>query len=202
MPATSFGAVILAGGASTRMGRDKAWLAVDGQPLLQRQVEVVRETGAEAVWISGRSGVDYAAMGVPVLLDATPGLGPLAGVHEALRVVPQDLLLVLAVDLPRMTSGLLRWLRDQSRARCGVVPVVGGNWEPLAAFYPRGMERLISGELAAGRLAMRGMIRKALDLGWVRLVEVRGEDAGCFANWNAPDDLSPRSGTGASGTAG
>ncbi len=65
----NFSAVILAGGKSSRMGRDKAWLEFDGQSLLARQIACVRRAGASEVFISGRAGVDYSAFGCPVMED-------------------------------------------------------------------------------------------------------------------------------------
>ncbi len=65
----SFGAVILAGGQSSRMGQDKAFVMLHGKYLLQAQIEIVRAAGFSEILISGRPGVDYSAFGLPVLLD-------------------------------------------------------------------------------------------------------------------------------------
>ena len=81
----NFSAVILAGGQSRRMGRDKAWLPLDGQPLLARQIELVRELAPEELFISGRSDTDYTRLGCPVLTDEFTDAGPLAGLRPAWR---------------------------------------------------------------------------------------------------------------------
>ena len=73
-----FSAVILAGGRSSRMGQDKAWLPIDGQPLLARQISLVRELDPVELLISGRSGTDYRSLGCRVLTDGFPDAGPLA----------------------------------------------------------------------------------------------------------------------------
>src|SRR5690349_130325 len=80
----NFSAVILAGGKSSRMGRDKAWLEINGQILLTRQIELVQAGGATEVFISGRAGMDYSAFGCRVLQDRFPNAGPLAGIERAL----------------------------------------------------------------------------------------------------------------------
>ena len=80
-----FSAVILAGGKSIRMGRDKAWLPLDGQPLLARQIAVVRELDPVELFISGRNDTDYSSLGYPVLQDAFPDAGPLAGIAADTR---------------------------------------------------------------------------------------------------------------------
>src|SRR5215471_18172273 len=96
-------AVILAGGESSRMGRDKAWVELDGQPLLEHALMTVRSSGISEIFISGRAGTDYSRLRCPVLLDRESGSGPLAGIERALETTQAALTLVLAVDLPRMT---------------------------------------------------------------------------------------------------
>jgi molybdopterin-guanine dinucleotide biosynthesis protein A len=75
-------AVILAGGESRRMGFDKAWMKLDGKPLLELAVAKVRELGIEAAFISGRAGVDYSVFHCPILIDLEPGFGPLGGIEK------------------------------------------------------------------------------------------------------------------------
>src|ERR1041384_571654 len=92
----NFSAVILAGGASRRMGRDKAWVEVAGESLLSRAVATVRRAGASEVLISGRPGVNYSTLEARVLFDGKPGQGPLGGIEQALAVANFPLVLVLA----------------------------------------------------------------------------------------------------------
>src|SRR5258705_13766374 len=88
----NFSAVILAGGKSSRMGRDKAWLEAGGQSLLARQIGLVRELGAAEVFISGRADADYSEFGCRVLQDKFPDAGPLAGIERALDATTSPLL--------------------------------------------------------------------------------------------------------------
>jgi molybdenum cofactor guanylyltransferase len=102
-----FAGIVLAGGASSRMGRDKATLALHGRSLLQHAVDTLRAAGADPVLVSGdRPGFDC----VP---DRTPGLGPLGGLASVLTARPDlhdRLLLVMAVDTPRLQPPALRAL--------------------------------------------------------------------------------------------
>src|ERR1051325_1673089 len=111
-------AVILAGGRSRRMGRDKAWLEFRGRPLIVRAVELARGLGVREIFISGRAEVDYSQLNCRVLLDEQPGLGPVAGIERALQAAEAPLLLVLAVDLPRMTPDFLNQLIRHGDASC------------------------------------------------------------------------------------
>jgi molybdopterin-guanine dinucleotide biosynthesis protein A len=183
------GAVILAGGRSSRMGRDKAWIEWAGQPLIAHALEKVRRLGVAEVFISGRPDVDYGALGCPVLLDREPGRGPLGGIERALHECASPLLLVLAVDLPHMTAGLLARLAARCDARTGAVPKLGDKLEPLAAIYPRRCHALARAALAQARAAARDFATACLREQAVRVFPVAAADAGCFANWNRPDDL-------------
>jgi molybdopterin-guanine dinucleotide biosynthesis protein A len=184
-----FSALILAGGASARMGRDKAWIEVDGQPLIQRQIQLARVAGAAEVFVSGRRECDYHSLTVPILYDEVPGLGPLAGVEQGLSCSSCDMLLVLAVDLARLSPEILKVLRRRCRDGRGAVPWVRHHPEPLAAFYPRAILPMVTEQLRAGRLAMRDLVMRALAAGMVECVELGLGAIAAFANWNEPRDL-------------
>src|SRR5438067_5066315 len=95
--AFDFAAVLLAGGKSSRMGRDKASVVIDGQPLWQRQLATLRATHPCELYISGKVDGPYADSGVELVIDSSPGHGPLAGLEAALLRTHQPLLLVLAI---------------------------------------------------------------------------------------------------------
>lgn len=182
-------AVILAGGKSTRMGHDKAWVRLDGRPLLVHAVEKVRALGASEIFISGREGVDYPALKLPVLRDLQPGLGPLGGIERALHECQAPLLLVLAVDLPRMTAPFLRKLYARCDRLTGAVPKLKGELEPLAAIYPKRCHAFAFAAVTRNCRAARGFAEACLRERAVRALRVTSADAGCFFNWNNPGDL-------------
>ena len=82
---SDFSAVLLAGGKSTRMGRDKAAVLVEGRELWARQLDTLRRTGAGELFISGFSDGPYAAAGLSIIADENVGFGPLGGIVAALR---------------------------------------------------------------------------------------------------------------------
>ena len=186
-------AVILAGGQSLRMGRDKAWLEVEGQPLLRRTGETVRALGVEEIFISGRAGADYSALKLPVLIDLESGGGPLGGIERGLDAASSPLLLVLAVDLPQMTTAFLEKLFAGCDSQTGAVPQLAGGLEPLAAIYPKRCHAIAVQCLAGGRLAAREFAVACLRENAVKLFPVAASDAALFANCNTPDDLPPKS---------
>lgn len=186
----NFSAVILAGGKSSRMGRDKARLEVGGQILLARQIQLAREAGATEVFLSGRAETDYAEFGCWVLPDKYPGAGPLAGIERALDAASSDRLLVLAVDLPEMNADLLKRLLANCSENAGVIPRLNGNIEPLAAIYPKAAHPLVEVLLGDGNNAVMNFARLCVESGLARFLELSADDARHFTNWNSPADLA------------
>jgi len=189
-----FSAVILAGGRSSRMLRDKAFLPCRGTTLIARQVGLVRELAPAEIFISGRADADYGALSLPVLLDRFTDLGPLAGVERALGEAHSPLLLVLAVDLPDMTADFLRGLAARCRAGAGVVPRTSQGLEPLAAFYPTSMQPIATAMLREERAAMSEFIRRGVEDGLVDEYASPSADEAWFRNWNGPEDAGPAEG--------
>lgn len=100
--------VVLAGGLSTRMGRDKAMLGWHGRPLIERQLDALRASGVDDVRVSGDR-PDYGG-----IADAQPQLGPLGGLAGIADAVAVDVdLLVVPVDMPMLGAALLRRLRSE-----------------------------------------------------------------------------------------
>jgi molybdopterin-guanine dinucleotide biosynthesis protein A len=187
----SLSAVLLAGGTSQRMGRDKALLPLPGTNLLlwQRQLRVLEELGAEKIFWSGPARPGTPAS-VEQVIDSHRGAGPLAGISACLRLVTTDLLAVLAVDLPHMDSPYLKALAQRCTAVRGAVPQRGDDFEPLAAIYPRLVGPLAEDRLRQGRYTMQEFVREALRRELIESVPVEDGDADKFANLNAPEDLA------------
>src|SRR5450631_272010 len=97
-------AVLLAGGESRRMGRDKAAITFRGEPLWQRQLEVLRALLPEKIFVSVRQEPSWLSLETELLLDEPPSRGPLSGLTRALASTQTSHLVVLAVDMPFMTS--------------------------------------------------------------------------------------------------
>ena len=182
-----FTAVLLAGGQSRRMGRDKAGLEIEGVPLWQRQLATLRATEPAELLISGRIDGPYAGSGIKILPDETAGLGPLGGIATALRQMKTDLLLVLAIDLPDMTPEFL--LRLTSRDS-GIVPESEDHLEPLAATYPRTCFPVAESTLHSADHSMHAFVRSALGLGLLATFPAAAAERFLFRNLNTPSDLT------------
>jgi len=127
-------AFVLAGGKSSRMGRDKALLDLGGKPLLRRAIELAF-TASHDVRIVGDP-EKYACFG-RVVADLHADRGPLGGIHAALCATSTDLNLILATDLPFIDPGFLQHLitTAESTDALVTVPRIDGYFEPLCAIY-------------------------------------------------------------------
>ncbi len=184
-----FSAVLLAGGRSTRMGRDKAALLLDGEPLWQRQIATLRATGADELLISVRAGSTIAVIGARIVEDRTPDAGPLAALEAVLPCIAHTHAIVLAVDLPAMRADFLAMLVEIALAKdCGVVPEIGGCFEPLAAVYTPPILPLVRECLRGPDRSMQNLLRIAKDRGLLIAHPLRDEDRALFRNLNFPKD--------------
>jgi molybdopterin-guanine dinucleotide biosynthesis protein A len=134
---TDLAAVLLAGGQSSRMGRDKALLRIGGQPLIHLLAKRLLEV-AEQVFVSAPDPAMYAFLSLPCVRDVYAGCGPLAGLHAAMLQSERPLMLVLACDLPRVSASLLQILIDAASDYDVVIPETSdGRLHPVCAVYRR-----------------------------------------------------------------
>jgi len=152
--------IVLAGGKSSRMGQDKVWMMLDGQPLIERVVRRLLPLAAE-VLLSAGDPEPYASLlqSLPVagrvVADQYSGFGPLAGIHAGLSAAHNDVALVVAADMPFVNIALLQHMIGLTEEYDGVVPHVLdprkriGALEPLHALYRRSCLSAIERHLAA-----------------------------------------------------
>lgn len=179
--------VVLAGGASRRMGRDKALLPLAGVGLAERACRLLATVCSEvAVADAGRGVVP----GFPSLADG-PARGPLAGILGAAAAAAGRALLVLACDLPNVPAGLLARLAGAPGD--WVIPFWRRGLEPLCALYRPTALRLLAARAERGLYALHEAA-EAPDLDVRRISEREiaafGDPAEIFRNLNHPEDVA------------
>jgi len=150
---------------------------------------MVRELGPVELFISGRGDTDYSSLGCPVLKDEFADAGPLAGIASGLQSASAPLVLVMAVDMPDMTSAMLCHLLGRCVSGTGVVPRANHRLEPLAAFYPKASAPLALDLLERQLRAVRTFAERCKQAGLVAVHDVEPAHWKCFANWNSPEDV-------------
>lgn len=176
--------LILAGGASRRMGRPKALLPVGATTLIEWVAARLAPT-FDQLLVAGREERHLPRGLRPHMVpDLHPGAGPLAGVEAGLAASRHDTVVAIACDMPEVTATLARRL-VAAAAPDGVdaaVPRVRGEPEPACAAYRRSAVGPIANALGAGRF-------KAADvLSELEVVWLDDEDPLLFANVNTPED--------------
>ncbi len=186
--ASGVAAFVLAGGKSTRMGKDKAFLELRGHTLLARALDLAG-TAAGDVRIVGEAR-KFAAFG-PVIEDLYRDRGPLAAIHAALMSTTAELNLILAVDLPFLQPGFLKYLISEARRTGAVVtvPHAGGGLQPLCAVYRRAFAEVAERSLRQGK----NKIDPLFDQVETRVLEAKellaeGFAEEMFRNLNTPEE--------------
>ncbi|MDR2530709.1 MAG: molybdenum cofactor guanylyltransferase [Oscillospiraceae bacterium] len=192
---------ILAGGKSTRMGRDKLTLTMsDGVTLTQ---DALRRFGGERVVLSVNDAGRFSELPVERVADEHREIGPLGGLHAVLRALECDAFLV-AADMPFATLAAANRVAELSLGfDAGAIISDGGRAEPLFAYYSLRVLPLVESMIAEGVYKMGALLRR------VNLREIRREELGSLwfdsllYNVNYPSDYAgiagmdaPRNGEG------
>ena len=171
--------ILLAGGYSSRMGRDKAELAFRGQSMLQYQADKLRALGLAELIVAG---YDKPLPNARVVPDIYPHLGPLSGLHAGLSGIQSSCALVLAVDTPLVPESLLRALMEL-HTRGATITLADGRPEPLIGVYDKSLaqacERVLQGEDTSMRRFLKTVSMTTL--------EYQGDRA-LLMNCNTPED--------------
>ncbi len=175
--------VLLAGGASRRMGKPKALLPVGGVTLVEWQVARLRGAFAETLVATGPNSPLPACLEPLRVVDGWPGAGPLAGIEAGLRAATREWVFTLGCDLPLATLDLARRLAAAAAGHEGAAPRVAGRAHPTCAVYARGIDRRLHRALGRGERRLAQVVGE-LDLVWVEDVEAR-----LLTNLNTPADL-------------
>jgi len=174
-------AAILAGGQARRLdGVNKGTLIVGHEAILDRQLETLREV-TRAIFVVGRNDEVWTSRGLRVVPDEIPDAGPLGGIYTAIMHSPADRTLIVACDMPFLSSAVLHRMEAVEDADL-VIPRHARGYEPLCAIYSRACaddirRRIERGAYEASRLPAG-----------VRVTEFEVENEVMFVNVNTPHD--------------
>jgi molybdenum cofactor guanylyltransferase len=157
---TSITIAIMAGGRSRRMGRDKAFVEIDGVPMLERVVIAALGTGLPVMVVGRERPEGWRYDDVRFVIDQVPDRGPLGGLATALEVSGTSVL-ALACDMPFVTTEALRWLIGAATTGLmgnGMVAVSEGTFQPLFSVYCIRVRRIIDEMLERQACTMTALI--------------------------------------------
>ena len=175
---------VLAGGGSTRMGRNKALLPFGERTLVEHVAGIVRQAAGSVTLIGDPEKLGY--LGLPVVPDKLPGQGPAGGIYTALTTTSTDWNLIAGCDMPAITGDVLAGLLRRaavSSSDCVAAAGPDGDPEPLCAVYHRRCLPVLGRAISEKRLKMKNLLA---DLGF----ELMPVDASAVVNVNTPADWS------------
>ena len=180
----------MAGGKNSRMKKNKAFLELEGQPLVERSLAVLQAVFAE-VLISSNNPELYAKYDVPVIQDERLDQGPLEGLYQGLNAATYDEVFFVACDMPFLEAGLIRLLAKWVPEYDIVVPRLQSGIHPLHAFYNRRCLPAIKRKLEAGCLKISDLCQSC-SVRYVEETELQAFDNlnKVFCNVNTPEDWS------------
>jgi len=182
---------VLAGGESSRMGTDKAFLEFEGQTLLDRALNTVGAVCDRVAIVGDPLKFARHSEKHAVMADVFRGCGPLGGIHAALTQPAAEFNLMLGVDMPFVSTGLLEFLFTAA-AESGstvTVPHVAKGWQPLCAIYRRDFVPVAEKALQAGNYKIDALFTSVS----LRTIDEKELTAAgflprIFFNLNTPDD--------------
>jgi len=203
--------IVIAGGKGSRLGgRDKAFLEIDGEPIIVRTLRLFRRLFTQTVVVALHP-ERFLTLGAEVAVDRYRGGGPLAGIHAGLLAARQPYAFVAACDMPMLDSGVIRFLIDRISPEAGacpdaIVPWWDGDVEPLHAVYAVKCIPTIERCLQRDAHSIREFLGQvSVDYVAEEVLAKLDGAARSFTNVNTPGELDrllrngPRAGTVASG---
>jgi molybdopterin-guanine dinucleotide biosynthesis protein A len=182
-------AVLLAGGESRRMGEDKAIVLFHEKPLWEIQIDLLRKLKPSEILVSARVDPIWRPPDLQFVPDDSPSRGPLSGLTSSLARGQSSHLLALAIDMPFMSETYLRSLCDRIEPGCGVLPMIDGRAEPLAAIYPVEIYNDFVTALSGNDFSLQTLTKRLVQAGKLSAILVAKESERLFRNLNEPADL-------------
>jgi molybdopterin-guanine dinucleotide biosynthesis protein A len=181
--------VILAGGKSRRYGENKALVAVNGVPLIERVANVLGSIFHRVVLVTN-SPDEYKHLHLPMFEDMVKGLGPLGGILTGLSVIKEEAGFLVACDMPFLNAALIRHMSQMRGTFHAVVPRIRGDLETLHALYNTKCLPIIWRFIHAGEYQVFRFFQE-VTVRYVEEDEIRSHDPDLrsFININRPEDL-------------
>ena len=178
---------ITAGGRSSRMGQDKAWLQLGGRAMIEHVIAALAPvTGVTII----ANSPEYLRLGLPVVADDNSGVGPLEAIRTAMSHATTSRVILVGCDLPFVTSELFKRLLSIAGSDSATVPIgADGNLEPLCAIYRREALPVVTKLISEGKRKVSLLFDRVPTrfVGFDELLDLENSEL-FFENVNTPDD--------------
>jgi molybdopterin-guanine dinucleotide biosynthesis protein A len=186
--------IILAGGASTRMSGDKAFMEIAGRRVIGIQLEVLKGLFQEILIVTNAERLErassYEGEGVRVVVEPVSGMGPLGGILSGLLLSASEVNFVLACDMPFIKREAVAFVVERLAGYQAAVPRTPKGMEPLHSAYHRNCAPVIRRQLDQGNLKVTGFFSqvKVVEIPWLELKRF-DETGRLLMNINSPEDM-------------
>ncbi len=150
--------IILAGGQSSRMGQNKALMKIDGVPVIER-IAIELEKITDELLIVTNTFHTYQYLNIPMVGDEQKGKGPLAGIQAGLKATRSEKNLIVACDMPFISSSLGDFLLEELEDYQAAIPKLEGHVHPLFGAYRKDALHAVSQSLAKNELRMMSLLQ-------------------------------------------
>ncbi len=182
--------IVLSGGENERMGTDKAFLKIDGIPMIEHILRVLKSIFDKIIIVTNTPQL-YTAYDAMVVTDAYDRRGPLTGIYSGLLKTTDEYNFVVACDMPFLNTGLISYMMGLAAGFDIVVPRIGGLSEPLHAVYSKGLLPIIKNRIQQGNQQIQGIFGETqVRVRYVTEVEIdrHDQERRSIMNLNTPGE--------------
>jgi molybdopterin-guanine dinucleotide biosynthesis protein A len=182
-------AAILAGGENTRMPVLKAFIEVEGQKIIERNLKIMKKSFRE-IFIVTNQPEEYIYLNMPLLGDIYNVRGPMTGIFTSLLNSSKQWVFISACDMPFLNRDLIEYMASKRDNSDAVVPVKKGKTEPLFAFYSKRLLASMEKSILAGKRSLKDFLNNKR-VKYIKTSEIKKIDpeAKSFINLNNPEDI-------------
>lgn len=184
-------AIILAGGKSSRMGTDKAFLKIGNQSLIKRQIGLLRKIFEKIIIVTNSSPKYRGYKGIKIISDIIPHRGPLGGIYSGLIASNSTYNFVIACDMPFINPGLIRYIIRNRDNYDIIIPKIDRKYHPLFGVYSKNCIPIMEKALRKDKLNVSTIFPK-VKTGFISRQEIERFDKQLLSliNINTQDDLA------------
>jgi len=177
--------IILSGGKSSRMGKDKGFLTFNGKSFIQHSIDALKPVVTEIIIVSDNK--KYDVFGLKRIEDAIENAGPLAGIYSGLKYSNTDYNLVLSCDIPLINTTILQKLVDAVDDDSEIIQIESqGKTMPLIALYKKQCEHTFLKLLTDGERRLQFAVNQCQ----VKHVILNENESEFVQNINTPEQLN------------
>lgn len=187
---------ILAGGQNRRFPTLKAFIKIDGVPIIERNLALMRRL-FQSVMISSNMPEKYFYLGAPIIGDVLASLGPMSGIYSLLLNTAENAVFVSACDMPYINEDVLAFICSRYKAIAAsedvdaVIPVMNNEPQPLFGVYCKSMMSYLEECIVADKTSLKKLLYETKVL-FIDEAEIRRIDkiGASFLNINTPEDYN------------